>query len=66
MGRRWPSVLVAGFLLAAALTAALPGRAMAAGGALQFDGNDDVVSIPNTSGSLNFGTTFTVEAWVKP
>src|SRR5438552_7572575 len=39
---------------------------MAAGGALQFDGNDDVVSIPNTSGSLNFGTTFTVEAWVKP
>jgi len=33
--------------------------------ALSFDGNDDYVSVPDSS-SLNFGTgDFTIEAWVK-
>src|SRR5262249_19475234 len=37
-----------------------------AGEALQFDGVDDFVSIPDANGSFDFGTAFTVEAWVKP
>ena len=35
------------------------------GYALQFDGVDDFVSIPDT-GDFDFETAFTVEAWVKP
>jgi hypothetical protein len=36
-----------------------------AGEALDFDGIDDFVGIPD-NGALDFDTTFTVEAWVKP
>jgi hypothetical protein len=35
------------------------------GFALKFDGNDDYVSIPD-SGDFDFGTAFTVEAWIMP
>jgi RHS repeat-associated protein len=35
------------------------------GGALDFDGTDDLVSIPDAP-SLNFTTSFTLEAWVSP
>jgi hypothetical protein len=34
--------------------------------ALQFDWNDDFVSVKDNQGDLNFEYTFTVEAWVKP
>lgn len=33
--------------------------------ALQFDGNDDYVAIPD-SGDFDFNNAFTIEAWVKP
>ncbi len=33
--------------------------------ALSFNGGSDYVSIPK-SGSMNIGTSFTIEAWVKP
>jgi hypothetical protein len=39
---------------------------LVAGEALQFDGVDDFVSIPDAAGSFDFGTAMTVEAWVKP
>jgi hypothetical protein len=35
------------------------------GFALQFDGADDYVAVPDT-GDFDFGAAFTVEAWVKP
>ncbi len=44
----------------------VPGAALAGSNALQFDGIDDFVSIPDTNGNFDVGTTFTVEAWVKP
>jgi hypothetical protein len=37
-----------------------------AGEALDFDGIDDFVGIPDTNGRFDFDTAFTVEAWVKP
>jgi hypothetical protein len=33
---------------------------------LQFDGVDDFVKIPDNFGNFDFGTTFTVEAWINP
>jgi hypothetical protein len=53
----------------------LVGNAMAAnyswtfttvGYALQFDGVDDYISIPDTKGDFDFKSAFTVEAWVRP
>src|SRR5688572_20099110 len=35
------------------------------GGALSFDGTDDLVTIPDAN-SLDLTTGFTLEAWVKP
>ncbi len=35
-------------------------------GALNFDGADDVVSVPHDAGLSAFGNAITVEAWIKP
>ena len=51
------------FLLAAALGAAQR-LAAAAGGALQCDGVNDQVTVPDT-GDFDFATTMTLEGWVR-
>jgi hypothetical protein len=35
------------------------------GNALEFDGSDDYVEVPNSE-SLNFKNQMTIEAWIKP
>jgi len=65
--RRAACLTAASLVLAAALTVMAPAASLAANPALQFDGVDDFVKIPETAvGSFTFGTTFTVEAWVNP
>src|SRR5687767_1208314 len=60
----------ASLVLAAALTVVAPAAALAANPALQFDGAGDnlgdFVTIPDNFGNFDFGTAFTVEAWINP
>jgi len=44
---------------------AVTGKGATPAAALNFDGTDDFVSVPD-AGSLDLGTSVTLEAWVKP
>jgi len=61
MLRRLPGLRALSPILLVALTA----TAAAQGGALRFDGIDDLTVVPNTMGDFDFGDAVTLEAWVQ-
>jgi concanavalin A-like lectin/glucanase superfamily protein len=62
----WGRIGIALVLMAALGAQVWSGKAFGQEGfALKFDGIDDFVSIPD-AGDFDFGTAFSVEAWVKP
>jgi hypothetical protein len=52
-------------VLLAALICSAPLAAQPGGGALDCDGSNDQVTIPDPGGDFDFATTMTLEAWVR-